>query len=211
MNIPKTVALRILKEDLGKRKFYARFVPHCLTPEQREDRVTSCQDIIAMADADNFFLTILLWEKRPDVLSLTPKQSDRVLNRLVRHPLGRRNKLKRSRTQAMLIIFFATHGVAHKGFVPEGKTVNAEFYKGVMDRLLKRIQRVRTAAFCSLYILLLLDNVPSYKATSVCQFLTPRNVTTLHHTPYSTDLSPPDYFLFLKLKTKLKGLTLRCC
>jgi DNA-binding Lrp family transcriptional regulator len=27
LNIPKTVVLRILKEDLGKRKLYARFVP----------------------------------------------------------------------------------------------------------------------------------------------------------------------------------------
>jgi hypothetical protein len=51
-NIPKTVVLRILKEDLGKRKLCACFVPQSLTPEQREDRVTSCQDIIAMADAD---------------------------------------------------------------------------------------------------------------------------------------------------------------
>jgi len=32
----------------------------------------------------------------------------------------------------------------HKEFIPERKTVNAEFYKGVMDRLLKRIQGVRT-------------------------------------------------------------------
>jgi len=55
LNIPKTVALRILKEDLGKRKLCARFVPHSLTPEQREDRVTSCQDIFVMADAKNFF------------------------------------------------------------------------------------------------------------------------------------------------------------
>jgi hypothetical protein len=35
LNIPKTVVLRILKEDLGKRKSCARFVPHPLTPEQR--------------------------------------------------------------------------------------------------------------------------------------------------------------------------------
>jgi histone-lysine N-methyltransferase SETMAR len=39
LNIPKTVVLRILKEDLGKRKLCARVVPHSLTPEQREDRV----------------------------------------------------------------------------------------------------------------------------------------------------------------------------
>ena len=37
----------------------------------------------------------------------------------------------------------------HKEFVPEGKTVNAEFYKGVMDRILKRIKRVRPDAICS--------------------------------------------------------------
>jgi len=55
LNISKTVVLRILKENLGKRKLCARFVHHSLTPEQREDRVASCQDLIAMADADNFF------------------------------------------------------------------------------------------------------------------------------------------------------------
>ena len=36
LNIHKAVVLRILKEDLGKRKLCARFVPHCLTPEQRK-------------------------------------------------------------------------------------------------------------------------------------------------------------------------------
>jgi histone-lysine N-methyltransferase SETMAR len=60
VNIPKTVDLRILKEDLGKRKLCARFVPHSLTTEQREDRVTSCQDIIAMADADKTFLNKIM-------------------------------------------------------------------------------------------------------------------------------------------------------
>ena len=55
VNIPKTVGFRILKEVVGKRKLCAHFAPHSLTPEQREDRVTSCQDIIVKADADNFF------------------------------------------------------------------------------------------------------------------------------------------------------------
>jgi len=54
--------------------------------------------------------------------------------------------------------------------------------------------------------LLLHDNAPAHKAVSVSQFLTPRNVTTLYHPPYCPDLSPPDYFLFPKLKMKLKGL-----
>jgi hypothetical protein len=73
LNIPKTVVLQILKEDLGKRKLCAHFVPHSSTPEQREDRVTSFQDIIAMADADKNVFNILLWEMRHGVLPMTPK------------------------------------------------------------------------------------------------------------------------------------------
>jgi hypothetical protein len=90
LNIPKTVVFQILKEGLGKRKLCACFVPHTLTPEQREDRVTSSENIIMMADADKT-LTKLLWEMRPGVLTMTQKQSDRVLNLLVRHPLIQRN------------------------------------------------------------------------------------------------------------------------
>jgi hypothetical protein len=71
----------------------------------------------------------------------------------------------------MLIIFFESQGVVHKEFVPKGKTVNAEFYKGVMDRPLNRIQRVRPAAFCCRDFFLLHDNAPAHKAASVCQFL----------------------------------------
>jgi histone-lysine N-methyltransferase SETMAR len=75
-----------------------------------------------------------------------------------------------------------------------------------MDRLLNRIQRVRPAAFCSPDFFLLHDNAPAHKTASICQFLTQKNVTTPYHSPYSPDLSPPDYFLFPKLKMKLKGL-----
>jgi len=60
LNIPKTVVLQILKDDLGKRNLCACFVPHSMTPEQREDRATSCQDIIAMADAGKNFLNKII-------------------------------------------------------------------------------------------------------------------------------------------------------
>jgi histone-lysine N-methyltransferase SETMAR len=60
LNIPKTVVLPIVREDLKMRKLYARFVPHSLTPARREDPFTSCQDIITVADADkNFFNNII--------------------------------------------------------------------------------------------------------------------------------------------------------
>jgi hypothetical protein len=80
----------------------------------------------------------------------------------------------------MLITFFESQGIVNKEFLPEGKTVNAEFYKGVMDGLLKRIQQVHPAAFCSQDFFLLHDNAPAHIAASVCQFLTQKIVTTLY-------------------------------
>jgi hypothetical protein len=73
----------------------------------------------------------------------------------------------------MLIIFFDSQGVVHKELVPEGKRVNAEFYKGLVDRLLNR---VRPVAFCCRDFFLLHNNASAHKAASICQFLTPKNV-----------------------------------
>ena len=47
---------------------------------------------------------------------------------------------------------------------------------------------------------------PPTKLQVFANFLTQKTVTTLYHSPYSPDLSVPDYFLFPKLKLKLKGL-----
>ena len=96
--------------------------------------------------------------------------------------------------------------IVHKEFIPEGKTVNADFYKGVMNRFLKCIQQVHPAVFCSQDCFLLHNNVPDHKARNVCKFLYQTNFTALYYPLYSPDISPPDYFLFPKLKMKLKVL-----
>jgi len=62
----------------------------------------------------------------------------------------------------MLINFFGSQGIGYKEFIPEGKTVNAGFYKGGVDCLLKRIHQVRSVAFCSGDFFLLHDNAPAH-------------------------------------------------
>jgi len=81
---------------------------------------------------------------------MTSKQSDKSSEWVGETPpWPKKLKFQRFHIKNTLIIFFYSQGVVHKEFVPEGKTVNAEFYKGVMDRLLKGIQRVHPAVFCS--------------------------------------------------------------
>ena len=115
LNIPNTVVLRILKEDLGKRKLCARFVPHSLTPEQREDWVTSCQDIITMADADKNFLTKLLQEYETSCFAYDPKTKQQSYEWVGEtSPQPKKLKFQRSCIRTMLIIFFNSQGVVRK-------------------------------------------------------------------------------------------------
>jgi hypothetical protein len=88
---PKTIVHWILKEDLGKIKLCSGFVPHSLTPEERKDQVTSCRGIVEIDDADKNFFNKIIMGDDTWCCAMTPKQSDRVLNGLVIHPLSRRN------------------------------------------------------------------------------------------------------------------------
>ena len=81
-----------------------------------------------------------------------------------------------------------------------------------MDGLLKRIQRVRPATFCSRDFFLLQDNVSAHKTASVCQFLTQKKCCN--------PLSPPALFRFIsarlfsvpQLENEVKRTPLcRCC
>ena len=105
----------------------------------------------------------------------------------------------------MVIAFFGSQGIVHKEFVQEGCTVNAEYYKGVLDRLISRVRWVCRTLYHTREFFLLHDNAPAHLAAKIRQFLAQNQVATLNHPPYSPDLSPPDYFLFLKVKMQLKG------
>jgi len=56
VNIGKDTVRKTVVEDLWKRKICSHFVPHSLTPEQKDQRNAACQDLIATADSDlDFF------------------------------------------------------------------------------------------------------------------------------------------------------------
>ena len=84
---------------------------------------------------------------------------------------------QKSRVKTMLVIFFEWQGVIHKEFVPEGETINAVYYKDVMERLLNKIWHVRSGMCESGDWFLLHDNALSHNGTIVKQFLAQRIVT----------------------------------
>ncbi|GAB1868087.1 Mariner Mos1 transposase [Camponotus japonicus] len=93
----------------------------------------------------------------------------------------------------MLICFFDVRGIIHKEFVPQGHTVNGEFYREVLRRLRNRIRRARPQMWADKSFVLHHDNAPAHTSLIVREFLA------------SPDLAPCDFFLFPKMKMRLKG------
>jgi hypothetical protein len=99
--------------------------------------------------------------------------------------------------------FFDHQGVVHKEFVPLGQTMNQTFYREVLDRLRRRVLRVRPET--AVNWILHHDNAPCHGALSVREFLVSKQIPILPKPPYSPDLSPCDLFLFPNMKNRLKG------
>ena len=121
-------------------------------------------------------------------------------------PRPKKLKFQRSRIKNILIIFFDSQGVLHKEFVSQGKIVNTDVYKRVMDRLLKRIQRVRPAAFCSRDFFFLHDNAPVHKAASACQYLTPQKMLQPFINPVISRFISARLFSFPQIENEVKSL-----
>jgi len=118
-----------------------------------------------------FFFNVIVGDetwciaKEPD----KKRQSSKCVGEI--SPLPKKLKFQMCRIKITLINFLTPKAYC-SNICTRGKTVSAEYYKGVMDRLLKHIHGVRPAAFCSRDFFLLHKNVTAHKAASVCQFLT---------------------------------------
>jgi len=95
--------------------------------------------------------------------------------------------LSKSKTKSMLICFFYSQGIVLKEFVPQGQSVNQYFYREVLERLRKRVARVRPH-IASTWILHH-DNAPCHTAVSISEFLAEKRIPVVPQPPYSPDLS----------------------
>ncbi|UYV66451.1 hypothetical protein LAZ67_4001721 [Cordylochernes scorpioides] len=96
-------------------------------------------------------------------------------------------------------------GVVHHEFLPQGRTVNKEYYLQVMRNFREAIRQKRPDLWKNKNWLLHHDNAPAHTSLLVRDFLAKNNTLMMPQPPYSPDLPPCDFFLFPKLKRPMKG------
>ena len=113
-----------------------------------------------------------------------------------RAPRPKKARMSKSKVKTMIIAFFDSRGIVHKEFVPPGKTVNQVYYCQVLERFRKRVNRVRPDIARNW--ILHHVNAPCHTALSVWQYLASKGIAVLQQPPYSPDMSPFDFFCFIK-------------
>ena len=121
-------------------------------------------------------------------------------------PRSNKSRQVRSHVKVMLtVFFFSSEGVVHYEFLPQGRTVNKEYYLEVLQRLREAVRKRRPDAWRQNRWKLQHDNEPSHSSFLVRDLLAKHVTTVLPQPPYSPYLAPADFFLFPKLKSTLKG------
>jgi hypothetical protein len=95
--------------------------------------------------------------------------------------------------------------MVHEEFVPPGQMVNGKFCCDVLRQLRENIWCKRPVKWCYNSWALHHDNAPAHALFAVQQILASTKMIVIPHPPYLLDLTTCDFFLFLKMKLKLKG------
>jgi transposase len=195
---------QIVTDTLHMRKVCAKLVVKNLTPEQKDIRTNVCVDLLERIANDQEFLNCVITGDESWIFEYDPETKRQSKEwHTAASPRPKKCRMSKSKIKTMLICFFDRMGIVHKEFVPPGQTVNQVFYKSVLERLRKRVIRVRPEIADKW--MLHHDNAPCHTAISIREYLTSKRITVVPQPPYSPDLSPCDFFLFPTLKHVLKG------
>ena len=104
-----------------------------------------------------------------------------------------------------MIPFFDRTGMIYVRWVPTGQTINKEYYVEVLKEFRKRFLGKRPPLSKSGQWPFHQDNSPDHNSILVSDYLSKMGVKTVPHPPYRPDLASCDFWLFAKLKEKLRG------
>ena len=197
----------ILKKLLDLRKVCAWWVPHLLTEEQKAQRLKCVREFLKTYNGCNSrVISNLLTGGETWVHMFEPQRSADNKQRK-RKDQKRPCIAKRtiSSKKMLYAIFFNSSGPVVQVPCPSGHRVNGRFYKNSVLKKVKEFYNKKRPNKRWSGVYLLHDNASSHKCEIVKSFLASEKVEVLNHPPYSPDLSPCDFFLFLRLKKMISG------
>ena len=196
----------IIHEKLKMRKIYAKFVPRVLREDQKERHCHDSREMVELINSDPADLDAMVTCNKSWIYCYDPetkRQSSQWKH--AGSPRPKKARQSKSTHKLLMIPFFDSTGMIYMHWVPTGQIVNKEYYVEVLREFRQRFHWKRPALFKSAQWHFQQDNAPVYSSILVTDYLSKMDINTVPHCPYTPDLAPCDFWLFHKLKEKLRG------
>ncbi|UYV72271.1 hypothetical protein LAZ67_9002415 [Cordylochernes scorpioides] len=175
-----------MKDILGVRRFNAVLVPKDLTFDQKNaQKETASLNLEATTD-------------NPELLKRVITGDETWIYGFDSETTQQASELKKARKAPSKVKCSSTT-IVHHEFQQQGSTITADSYLGALRRLREAIRQKRPELWRRKLWILHHDNAPAHTALKISKTTQPLC------SPNSPNLAPCDFFLFGKLKKKLKG------
>ena len=183
----------ILHEVLDMPKLTARWVPRLLTSDQKRLRaVTSTSSLERYLKNLKDFIRRFITGDETWVHYYTPETKRQSMQWTKRgEPAPKKAKTVRSAGKVMAIVFWDSAGIILVDYLVDRKTINGEYYCGILDRLDATIKEKRPG-MKKKNVLFHHDNAPVHTCARVMAKLYDLRYELIGHPPYSPDLAPCD-------------------
>ena len=206
LGIGNAAIQHIKYEELHLVKLTAHWVPKFLSLVNKQDRVTICTELLQKIQMEGpSLLDRIVTGDESWVNYYEPESKQQSKEwRLA----GSQPPLKPRRTisaqKRMVTFFWDNQGPLLIKWLPEGRTVNTQYYIEALKELRENVKKDRRGKL-SKGVLLLHDNARPHTSFATSDAIRDLNFEILPHPPYSPDLAPSDYWIFGAMKKPLKG------
>lgn len=196
----KTVLNHLRKA--GFKKKLDVWVPHQLTPKNMMDRISICEALAKRNEIDPFLKRMVTgdekWVTYDNIVRKRSWSKRGEAAQTVAKPGLTARKV-------LLCIWWDLKGIIYYELLPYGQTLNSDLYCQQLDRLKLAIDQKRPELANRRGVVFHQDNARPHTSVVTRQKLRELGWEVLMHPPYSPDLAPSDYHLFLALQNFLSN------
>lgn len=203
LKVPRETIRRQLV-NMGKRYMSNRWLPHALTDANKQKRVDICISLLQMHARNNFLPRLITGDETWVYWENARTESRRSWRGIGDEPA---TDVRRTLTtkKHLATVFWDSKGVILMDVLPHGETMTSAYYCALLDRLKTAILEKRRRRTTDGNLYLQHDNARPHTSQLTRQKLKEIGLNVLEHPPYSPDLAPSDFYLFMPMKACLRG------
>ncbi|XP_054156275.1 histone-lysine N-methyltransferase SETMAR-like [Oppia nitens] len=186
--------------SIGKRYRAGKWTPHELTPEQKTYRVTVCESLL-LRNNNLAFLDRIVTGDEKWCLYINVTRKGQWLSKGEKTVPTPRADLHQKKV--MLCVWWNIKGIVHWELLNVGQTVNSDLYCQQLERVKSSLTKLWPALVNRKGVIFHHDNARPHVANITREKLKEFGWEVMLHPPYSPDIAPTDYHLFLALQNYL--------